>query len=218
MSGATKTSDLLVTPEAAVAWLAAAHEHLKGPFNDKDFERLLREIPDMPKTGWFIRVPVWYDPTVEQTFERQVQLLRHQYGNRFYHRSDLKSDEEHLRLLGGNDRHPSQCLRWEVINLNPNPVLGHIQRPIDVRHPDKSPHAGVLAFVAQNKEYGFRMNGKDEPYLWVPGYEVTNLDHGPWIDTPYLCSDYTGRPWVRLCAYPCGGAFSHCSVPYFLES
>ena len=181
MSGATKTSDLLVTPEDAVTWLAAAHEKFKGPFRDSDFKKLLMEIPDEPKAGWLpVRVPVWYEATVERTFERQVQLLQHQYGDKFRRWPALNSDPGSLRLLCGEDSHPGQSLRWEMIDLDPIP--GRDQAPFTVcrLHSDKSPHAGVLAFIAQNEIYGLGMDGMDKPFLWVPGYEVTTPGYGPW--------------------------------------
>lgn len=215
MNKTTKTLDFLVTPATAVTWLAKAHESLKGPFKDRDFVRLRRETPDKPQIGGLpVRVPVWHGITVQDTFKLQVKLLQYQYGDKFWRWPHLESDENRLRLLGGNKQHPGQCLRWEVIDLDPVPERN--QKPSDVRHPDKSPHAGVLAFVTQNRTYGLGMNGKNKPYLWAPGYEVTISGSGPsWRRVPRL---YLSVPvgQVRLFAGRCGRAVGAWSVPCFL--
>ncbi len=211
-----KKTDWFLSPEAAIYWLAEAHEHFKGPFTDADFNRLRREIPDEPKSGHLpIRVPVWYENTVQVTFERQVHLLQRRYGNQFWRWPELQSDVNSLRLLGGNDRHRGQCLDWATLDLNPVPECN--QKPCVVRSPDTSPGPEVMAVVAINRTYVLEMQSRNKPCLWLPGYEC-NIDVDPsWHLVPFIWFHDADRQ-VELTARWCGNSNGRWSMPILLQS
>lgn len=208
-----------LSPENSVNWLGRTHEKLKGPFSDSDFERLFRDVPAEPQHGRLpARVAVWYEDTVEATFNRSAELLLEQYGVAgFLFWPGIQPDAQHLRLLGGNDRHPGQCLRWETIDLDPKARPQRRQKPVHVRDPALSPHAAIPQFVAQCPEYGHNMDAYDYPFLWAPGYECSLVCRPEWTGVPMLSRG--GRfNTVNLGGLPCDYAGVETAVPVWLST
>jgi hypothetical protein len=81
-------------------------------------------------------------------------------------------------------------LRWEVIDLGRR----RGQKPCDVRHPDTSPHAGILASAMLHHEWVKVMDGENVPYVWLPGYEVNVFfNENPWQNVPHVNFDRDSR-------------------------
>ena len=65
-------------------------------------------------------------------------------------------------------RRDRPTLRWEVIDLG----CQRNKKPVDVRSPEKSPHAGILASAMLHPEWVKAMDGGRVPCVWIPGYEI----------------------------------------------
>ncbi len=84
---------------------------------------------------------------VERTFNEcwDVALIQHPKSWRCsstYH----KTDSNVLRLYKGIEHNPG--LHWEVVDLGCNQG----KKQVDVRSPEKSPHAGILAAAMLHPE------------------------------------------------------------------
>ncbi len=160
-------------------------------FTDEDFEVAEQSVPEWPDGKLVAVVLVPYLPDgngmggVERTFEElwQVAATAQEEGWRWddgYGKAGL----DRLRLLKGIE-HPAKdkpVLRWEVIDLGCN----RNRRPVDVRDPKTSPHAGILASAMLHPEWVKAMDGDKVPYVWAPGYEVSARNYYPWQSVPSL--------------------------------
>ncbi len=153
-------------------------------FTDEDFTLIEQSVPKWPDRELVALTLVPYFPDgadmggVEYTFQELWQIaasLQHA-RSRLADYDDAGSDK--LRLLKGIE-HPAKdepVLRWEVINLGCN----RDRAPIDIRDPDTSPHAGILATAALHPEWVKAMADCEVPYVWIPGYEVNIKSEDPW--------------------------------------
>lgn len=123
-----------------------------------------------------------------------------------------KAGPDKLRLLKGIEHTPG--LRWEVIDLGCN----RNEKPMVVRSPEKSPHAGILASAMLHPEWIKSMDGVNAPYVWAPGYEVNVTSGAPWRSVPRVYFDRDDRR-LRLDCDWCGdgGYGSRWSVPSFVR-
>jgi hypothetical protein len=85
-----------------------------------------------------------------------------------------------LRLIDGIRHTPG--LRWEIIQLAEN----RNQRATDVRTPQFTPHAGILAAAALHPQWVRAINGEDVPHVLLSGYEVTVRKTASWGHAPML--------------------------------
>ncbi len=121
-----------------------------------------------------------------------------------------KAGPERLRLLQGVEHKPG--LRWEVIDLGSN----RGKKPVDVRHPERSPNAGILASAALHPEWVRAMDGESVPYVWAPGYEVNVSGEDPWQGVPSLSFLRDGREF-ELGESWCDFTRSGWAVPSFVR-
>ncbi len=129
-----------------------------------------------------------------------------------------KAGPDKLRLLKGIE-HPltssgSSTLRWEVIDLGCNCN----KKPMDIRNPEQSPHAGILASAMLHPEWIKAMDVDKVPNVWIPGYEVNifSEDEGPWQGVPNLSFDRDDRRIKLLCGWY-DGCCSSWAVPSFVK-
>lgn len=194
-------------------------EHGWG-FTDEDFATAEQSVPDWP-SGTLVAVTlVPYLPDangmggVERTFQElwKVAASLHQAN----WRSDGydNADSNKLRLLKGIE-HPAQSkpvLRWEVIDLGCN----RNRQPVDVRSPESSPHAGILASAMLHPEWVKAMNGDKVPHVWASGYEVNVSGGSPWQVVPSLNFIRLDRE-IRLVYYWYDDRSSLWTVPSFVR-
>ena len=143
----------------------------------------------VPYLGNKSKVPGFY-----HTFKELWKLAAEQQENswRWYGYKDASS----IRLLEGI-KHPKKCLRWEIIDLGANWDKKNGIAPKNVRNPQTSPHAGILACAALHPNWVRVMDGNQVPYVWVPGYQVAVPGDGPWRNVPDLDFNAHGHE-VRL--------------------
>jgi len=192
-------------------------EHKLG-FTDEDFARL--GLPPVSGDGFVQPVLVMYLPNEKEdkkgktkenpTFELWWKIIVAQQPGE--HRwSGVKSDSDHLKLLEGIE-HPGKCLRWEVIDLAAN----RNKKPKDVRSPQTSPHAGILAAAAHFPKWVQAMDGETVPYVSIGGYELNVPVFGEWmhvLDLDWLA----GNRQVRLLAFHAGFPNRYWAVPSLRE-
>jgi hypothetical protein len=166
-------------------------------FTVEDFAEAERSVPPWPAGNLVAVTLVPYLPDsngmdgVERTFQElwQVAALL-QHANWRWDGYD-KAGPDTLRLLQGIE-HPVKgkpVLRWEVIDLGCN----RDRKPVDVRNPKTSPHAGILASAMLHPDWVKAMDGDKVPYVRAPGYEVNVSDEFPWQDLPDLSFDRSDR-------------------------
>ncbi|HWQ99685.1 MAG TPA: hypothetical protein VN397_02445 [Candidatus Methylomirabilis sp.] len=189
--------------------------------SDEAFAEAEKSVPAWPEEKLVAVVLVPYladkaneDETVTTGVERTFHELwdvaaKQQHANWRWGGHD-KAGPDRLRLLKGIEHKPG--LRWEVIDLG----CQRNEKPMDVRHPEKSPHAGILASAMLHPEWIKAMDGENVPYTWAPGYEVNVSDEGPWQDVPGVHFNRGARGVGLYCGW-CGNYSSYWAVPSFVR-
>ncbi|MDO8622578.1 MAG: hypothetical protein Q7R80_05080, partial [bacterium] len=149
-----------------------------------------------------------------RTFDAYWDIIKAQHPNQ-YRNPDLRATPETLRLLPGITHEPG--VRIEVIDHGANWEKTVGLKPADVRSPETSPHAGLLASVAQHPKRIRRMDGTTVPFERIAGYQCSVPGHDPWRDVP-LWDWYRGDRQVRLGVGWGGGPNPRCSVPVVRRS
>ncbi len=234
---------LLAHPEVIDGMFAAMRQHtlfqlIQGYFN-KPADQLARVNELRHERGWGIldvwlieaekSVPTWPKGQLQivqlvpylddvkkgpkgylRTFHELWQVAaKQQHANWRWDGYD-KANPEKLRLLKGIEHKPG--LRWEVIDLGCN----RNEKPMDVRNPDLSPHAGILAAAALHPEWIKAMDGVNVPYVFVPGYEVSVSDEDSWQDVPRVHFN-RGDRGIELHYDWYGIDYSYWAVPSFVR-
>lgn len=143
---------------------------------------------------------------LERTFHELWEVVASQQHAKWRWDGFDKAGPERLRLLKGIEHKPG--LRWEVIDLGCN----RNKRPMDVRNPEKSPHAGILASAMHHPEWIKSMDGENVPYVWAPGYEVSVSGGRPWQYVPSV-GFYRDDREIRLRYDWCDYDYSSWAVP-----
>lgn len=160
---------------------------------DLAFAEAKKSVPAWPEEelGAVVLVPYLADmgtehgvtkTGLERTFhELWVRAKAGQGGRSWCYEGYKNNGSNGLRLLEGIKHEIG--LRWEVIDFG----CQRNKSPQDVRSSSSSPHAGILAAAALHPEWIRSMDGRDVPYVWIPGYEVNVVgEWPPWADTPRL--------------------------------
>jgi hypothetical protein len=189
-------------------------------FTEEDFAAVVKSVPDWLNGDLVAVTLVPYLPDgnglggVERTFKELWQVAASlQRGSWCWDGYD-QAGPDRLRLLEGI-KHPAKdkpVLRWEVIDLGCNCNC----KPIDIRNPASSPHAGILASAMLHPEWIKAMDGDEVPYVWAPGYEVNVSGGSPWQGVPYLGFDRDDREIELGCGWY-GSYYSDWSVPSFIR-
>ena len=170
-------------------------------FTEEDFAQAEQSVPEWPNRELVAVTLVPYLPDangmggIERTFQELWKVASSLQHKSWRWDGYDKAGPDTLRLLKGI-KHPAQSkpvLRWEVIDLGCNRNC----KSIDVRSPESSPHAGILASAMLHPEWVKAMDGDNVPYVWAPGYEVNVSDEDPWQRLPFLYFDHGYRE-VRL--------------------
>ena len=183
----TLVHGLFVKPEAQIARVRELNLERGWGLIDACFLEAERSIPKWPEDKLVVvtLVPYLDDEKkgrkgVERTFHELWEVAASAQHAKWRWDGYDKAGPELLRLLKGIEHKPG--LRWEVIDLG----CQRNEKPMDVRNPEKSPHAGILATAMLHPEWIKAMDGENVPYVWAPGYEV-NVSHGnPWRGVPYV--------------------------------
>jgi len=181
----------LFTPiEAQLTRVRELNSERGWGFTDEDFAAAEASVPNWPSGKLVAVTLVPYLPDgddiggVERTFQELWQVSASlQHANWRWDGYD-KAGPDTLRLLKGI-KHPAKdkpVLRWEVIDLGCN----RNRQPVDIRNPETSPHAGILASAMLHPEWIKAMDGDKVPYVWAPGYEVNVSGENPWQLLPIL--------------------------------
>jgi len=187
-------------------------------FTDEDFAEIERSVPSWPAGKLVAVTLVPYLPDgngmggVERTFQELWQVAASlQHANWRWDGYD-KAGPDKLRLLEGIE-HPAKgrpVLRWEVIDLGCN----RNRKPVDVRDPKTSPHAGILASAMLHPDWVKAMDGEKVPYVWAPGYEVNISDENPWQFLPILGFGRGDRGFELRCNWY-DDCYSDWSIPSY---
>jgi hypothetical protein len=197
-----------VKPEAQIARVRELNLERGWGLGDACFLEAERSIPKWPEDKLVVvtLVPYLNDDKdgrqgVERTFHELWKVAASQQHASWRWSGYDKAGPDRLRLLQGIEHKPG--LRWEVIDLG----RWRGEKPCDVRHPDTSPHAGILASAMLHHEWVKVMDGENVPYVWLPGYEVNVSDEDPWAHVPVLYFDRDDRR-IEL---HCDWYGNHCS-------
>ena len=208
---------LFTSTEKQIARIASWNKKRGWGIPDEAFVEAEKSVPKWPEEKLVVvtLVPYLDDEKkgrkgVERTFhELWDGAAKQQHANWRWDGYD-KAGPDKLRLLSGIEHKPG--LRWEVIDMGCQRNL----KPMDVRNPEKSPHAGVLASAMLHPEWIKSMDGENVPYVWAPGYEVNVSGEGPWRYVP-LVFFIRGDRQIELGCGWYGGYGSGWAVPSFVR-
>ena len=213
----TLVHGLFVKPEAQIVRINELRQERDWGIPDAWLTEAEKSVPKWPEDKLVVvtLVPYLDDEKkgrkgVERTFhELWDGAAKQQHANWRWDGYD-KAGPDKLRLLKGIEHKPG--LRWEVIDMGCQCNL----KPMDVRNPEKSPHAGVLASAMLHPEWIKSMDGENVPYVWAPGYEVNVSGEHPWQDVPYVYFLRDDRKVGLRCGW-CGRYGSDWAVPSFVR-
>lgn len=209
----TLVNEYFTDPYEQCRRVAALNTELNLGLSNEVIANAWQTIPAWPRKPLTALILVWYQDTIQETFESQWRGI--QAVHQKHWRSDqINSDRNHLCLLPGIN-HPGTCLRWEVIDLaaNSNRDQPDGIAPHDVRSPKSSPHAGILAAAALHPTWVTSMEGIKVPYVWAAGYLGGGLS---WRVVPWLGFGFHNRK-VELLPYDGGSGLVSYAVPSFFE-
>jgi hypothetical protein len=126
---------------------------------------------------------------IQRTFEETWDIASSRQPRKSRYKS-LQSDPEHLCLLEGIEH--TRGLRRVTVDLGANRDMIDGISPRDVRGKD-SAQAEILAAAAQFPGWVQAMNGKNVPYVWMPGYQVLSPVSDAWQRLPYILWDWADR-------------------------
>ena len=131
-----------------------------------------------------------------RTFDAYWEVIRTQHpkADRWL---ELQATPGRLQLLPGTAHVPG--VRVEVIDHGANWEKTVGIKPMDVRSPETSPHAGLLASAANHPKRIRLMDGTTVPFEWIAGYQASAPRNDPWRHVPIWCWLRDGRR-VRLSA------------------
>ncbi|MEA3249710.1 MAG: hypothetical protein U9Q03_05150 [Patescibacteria group bacterium] len=153
------------------------------------------------------------DEGVALTFERHAARIKRTFSPKFWRWEYLRSDNEYLRLLSGNDIH-RPTVEWVTLDLDTHRKRSSVEA---VRGPKSFADEG-LVFSWMFPEYVRAIDYGENPAFFLAGYEldVPEGDGGSWRRVPVVSRDvHTGE--VHLIASGRGGDGSGCSVPSVRE-
>ncbi|MFA6252904.1 MAG: hypothetical protein WCV69_01380 [Patescibacteria group bacterium] len=182
-------------------------QHCWG-FTDEDFIKLGQApVPANTTRLTVVILEVCLD-TVQRTFDTAWQLAASKQPNSS-RLGGLLSDSEHLRLLSGQH---SRGLKWRIVDLGAN----QNRKSVDVRDSVQSPAAAILWMAYYSPKWVSAMNGKDIPYVFLPGYEACAPIFLDWQFVPCFGWDADMRQfWLRT--FHLGSQCDEWAVPAFRE-
>ncbi len=116
-----------------------------------------------------------------RTFDAYWEIIKAQHPNQ-YRNPNLRAISDSLQLLPGITHEPG--VRIEVIEHGANWEKEAGLKPMDVRSPETSPHAGLLASAAQHPRRIRKMDGTTVPFEWIAGYQCSVPGRDPWRRVP----------------------------------
>lgn len=145
---------------------------------EEQFSEALANAPLWPRGELVAPVLVFYSNTLERTMESLLWILKSNHPKLTI---DPKFDvgRKKLVLLEGVDFHPG--LRWEVVSFGEN--VGETVSAAKVA-PQNAAHVGVFAAMALHRKWVASMNGKEVPFVVVPGLE--QVADGNWTHRPCI--------------------------------
>jgi hypothetical protein len=195
-------SELFVSLEVQLANVRSWNKMRGWGFTDVDFDSI--DLTPVEHSGLVVDVIVVYLPDqgktsgIQRTFE-ELWDIASSVQPREGRDAWLKSDKKHLRLLDGTRHTPG--IRRVTLDLGANwggdggrwigsrpwrrwglTNFGGI-RPMDVRGKD---HAEALTAAAHFPDWVQAMDGDRVPYVWMPGYQVTEPGMQAWCQLPCL--------------------------------
>jgi hypothetical protein len=190
----TLVHGLFIKPEAQIARINELRQERGWGIPDAWLTEAEKSVPKWPENKLVVATLVPYlddvkngPKGVERTFHELWGVASSAQHAKWRWDGYDKAGPERLRLLKGIEYKPG--LRWEVIDLG----CQRDKKPEDVCHPEKSPHAGILASAALHPEWIKAMDGENVPYVWASGYEVNVPNERPWACVPYLDFDRGDR-------------------------
>ncbi len=200
---------MFATPDQQLAMTRVLNVQHSWGFTEEDFAKL-GQAPIMPADPGHLTMvilEVLLD-TVQRTFDMAWQLAASKQPES-WRWDGLLSDPDHLRLLSGQH---SRGLKWRIVDLGAN----QNRKPVDVRDPVGSPAAAILWMAYYSPKWVSAMNGKDVPFVFLPGYEACTPGNHGWQDVPGLGRNVVRRR-IGLFASGCDFQGDGWAVPAFRE-
>jgi len=210
--------DIFTSTKDQIARVRELNAERSWGLTDEDFVTAEASVPEWTSGKLIAVTLVPYLPEakgmggVAHTFNELWKVSA--ASQRYSRHSDYydKTSSDFLQLLKGIE-HPVKAqpvLRWEVINLGCNLDC----RPEEVRKPETSPHAGILASAMLHPEWVKAMDGDNIPYVFLPGYEITTPGRTRRLSVPFLRFSQDDSEILLLCylKFSCDSSWS---VPSF---
>jgi len=180
-------------------------------FTDEDFASL-GELPVWPEGKLSTVVLVVELDTVQRTFEEAWYFAALVQPDS-WRWDKVLSGEEHLRLYPGIEH--KHGLRWRVVDVGANTRKSSntVSQEVDA---SLLPHSALLWLASCCPKWVQSMDGKDVPYVDIPGYQLTIPGYEHWARVPFLRWSRACRQ-VGLLAYDAGHADPRWAVPVFRE-
>lgn len=201
--------------------LVACWNHMRGwGFTWEDFYQALHTIPSWPEEHLVAVTLVPYlgkqltttgqISDTQCTYRELWRAAKSQYRKSFLYPGHGKLViAEQLRYLDGLERKSALC--WEIISLG----CQCMKSPAEVRHSDKSPHAGILASAVLHPGW-IRSMERKTPYVWLPGYHYQYADTMPRVWMPTLKYFHEFGIWLDYAES--NGYSDNQAVPTFFQA
>ncbi|MEA3453101.1 MAG: hypothetical protein U9Q96_02065 [Patescibacteria group bacterium] len=203
---------IFVPAEAQLEIVKQRNTERNWGFTDQEFASL-GESPVWPDGKLSAIVLVVELDTIQQTFEEAWRFAKEVLPDS-WRWDKVLSDGEHLRLYPGIER--KRGLSWRVIDLGVNQLKSSNQVCQAIEDANLLPHSAVLWAASYFPKWVQAMDGKDIPYVNMPGYQLTVPGYQPWTDVPYL-HWYRDNRQVDMNARYADNIHAYWAVPVFRE-
>ena len=194
-------------------WLPGLREQHAVTVSDEAFNTFItgKPVPAWPDNKLTALALTLRGPSAAREFQIYWPLIAAQQ-ERSWKWDDLKFDDDHIRWLNGSgNEQKAWRFEWQVIDLGANRKTS--SETVRQAHGDKPlPNVGILAAAALHPTWIKSMNGRDVPYVDLPGYEVSVPGYRPWRRVPSLYFNRDPRR-VRLDTDGCDDANPGWGVP-----
>ncbi|MEA3453022.1 MAG: hypothetical protein U9Q96_01640 [Patescibacteria group bacterium] len=151
-------------------------------FTDEDFSSL-DGPPAWPEDRLSAVVLIVGLESIQRTFDEAWYFVA-SVQSRSYRARRLLSHRDNFRLYPGIRQ--KKGLSWKVIDLGANQQKSSNQVREAIGDVTLLPHSAVLWEASYSPKWIQSMDGKNVPYVDIPGYQLTIPGYQPWADVPYL--------------------------------
>lgn len=181
--------------EVLLADFRGHNQELALGFDSERIDVLAGSVPEFSWNDPLVTLFIyWTLDDLATSADAKLKLMRHVFGqNKVFVSSSFRTDAEHLYLPEGAPAFQPFALEWGVIDL------GRSVRNTPPNQVDPSIAAGLQVFDAstQHPKHTLSHNGRDIPYLDVPGLRA-KVPGDSWPFAPCIDGDSDGGVSVHV--------------------